>query len=105
MHSLRKRKKVLAMVMAVLFATPALAGIATDPKNPKNDDLDVEVYDEFSQSSFDTTTIKIYDHQDNLVYENTLMADEVPSLDLLKLLNKSDFLVDDNTTSYFRLND
>lgn len=107
MQMLRTNKKVLAVVMAALFTAPTFGAIVTPSGDEKKEEVELnfEELDPFYKSTVTNTTFKIYDSNDNLVYETTLNKEEVPDIKLLKLLNQSDFLAENETISYFRLND
>lgn len=106
MQMLKTKKKVLALVMAALFTAPTFGGavIPTNIDIEEKVELNFEELDPFYKSMVTTTTYKIYDFNDHLVYEATLDMEEKPDIELLKLLNKSDFLAESNAISYFRLN-
>ena len=109
MNLIRTKKSAIAGVLAMLFAVPAFAGT---PKIDRNSHLKKSVNkmetDPFFQKSMEDeipTTIKIYNYQDELVYESARKRTDAPDIKLVKLLNKSDYLVTNDKISYFRLNE
>ena len=109
MNFIRTKKRAIAGALAVLFAVPAFAGI---PKMDKSGNYETTVNkmdaDPFFKKSLEEeipATIKIYNYNDELVYECERKRGDAPDVRLIKLLNKSDYLTTNDKISYFRLND
>lgn len=108
MNALRSNKKLLAGALAVLIAAPSFGGtIDTTGEKENEETLNYEVLDPFFEkdNKLQAVTFKIYDYQDNLVFEKTLDKSESPDMKLVKLLNKSDYLAENGSVSYYRIND
>ncbi|QSE98983.1 hypothetical protein [Fulvivirga lutea] len=110
MKFIRTNKRVIAGALALIFTAPVFGG--TMEIKPKEEELKDKMSkmesDPFFKKSLEnqeSTTYKIYNQQDELVYESTQNATGNPDVKLVKLLNGSDFLASDETISYFRLNE
>ncbi|MEQ8927127.1 MAG: hypothetical protein RLO81_15005 [Fulvivirga sp.] len=110
MKFIRTNKRAIAGALAILFSAPVFGG--TMEIKPKEEELKDKAskmeMDPFFKRSLENkqpTTYKIYNQQDELVYQSTPGISNDPDVKLVKLLNGSDFLLADESISYFRLND
>ncbi len=101
----------LAIILTAGLAMSSFANSAEPEKKSKKSD---KVLIESLALDFDNTFVlpgqemvnyKIYDGQDNLVHEATLLKNEVSKdKKLSKLLHKSDLVMKMGSTQYFKIN-
>lgn len=88
---------VLFLGMILILSQPIYATDGDKKLSTVKEDAGFPILD-------DTTTFKIYDEDDSLIYKVTLSQIDQPDEKLVKYLNKSDFLVEYRHEKIYRLN-
>ncbi len=124
MKTIIKNTKKLALVTGLILASTLTSNItsaSTTPANLEKDStanaksatIEAEVLEYLEKEetlmlefkSLNQPTIKVFNHNDELIYEgNAKSKDDIKDKKVLALLLKSDFLMRNGNTSYYKIN-
>lgn len=109
MNVITTKKRVIAGALAILFVAPVFGGTPKLIRDNASENaalsMDADPFFKKSLEEETPSTIKIYNSEDELIYESTRMESDSPDAKLIRLLNKSDYLTSYDKISYFRLNE